>query len=146
MAYRATASTNTGLSPFEVVFGKTMPTTLDWSLLPVEPTAPSAQQYSREMGPKLKIFHQIAMENVADSAFRHGEGHNSEAKIPEYKTGDKVLLHDTVVKKGESGKLKLRYAGPFIITDCKLGWGWKQGLQVTTGHGCRSVVGGVIIT
>jgi hypothetical protein len=37
MAYRAAATTNTGLSPYEVLFGKPMPLSIDWAVLAKEP-------------------------------------------------------------------------------------------------------------
>src|SRR5208282_4853539 len=41
MAYRATATTNTGLSPHDVIFGTPMPVALDWGLLVEDSTTPA---------------------------------------------------------------------------------------------------------
>ena len=59
------------------------------------------------------------MQNVSDSASRHRLLHDKTAIPPRYASGDKVLLYDSKVKRGETGKLKPEYAGPFIITECK---------------------------
>jgi hypothetical protein len=79
---------------------------IDWTLMAGDPTIPSVQHYAREIGPKLEILHQIAMSNVQDSAARHSRRRNEAAEPPKYAAGDKVLLHDPRVKKGESHKLK----------------------------------------
>ncbi|HSN23100.1 MAG TPA: RNase H-like domain-containing protein, partial [Methylomicrobium sp.] len=119
MAYRATPAANTALSPHEIIFGKPMPTSLDWALAPTEQATPGAEQYALEIGPKLEAMRKIAMENVADSAVRQRRPHNEDAQPPTFKEGDKVLLRDLTVKKGESGKLKNRYDGPYVVTKCE---------------------------
>jgi hypothetical protein len=75
---------------------------IDWSLSTPELTTPSAVQYAREIGPKLEVLHQIAMTNAEGSAARHRQACNEAAKPPPYAAGDKVLLRDTRVKKGET--------------------------------------------
>jgi hypothetical protein len=125
LAYRASTATNTGLSPHEVLFGRPMRLAIDWSLMAGDPTIPSVQHYAREIGPKLEILHQIAMSNVQDSAARHSRRRNEAAEPPKYAAGDKVLLHDPRVKKGESHKLKRPYTGPFIITECRPGFNYR---------------------
>jgi len=119
MAYRATATTNTGLSPHQVIFGQPMPVALDWGLLVEDSTTPSAEAYMADIRPKLQAFHAIAIENARDSAERHARGTNAKAVTPSFRTGDKVLLHDPSVKKGECAKLKRKYKGPYLITECR---------------------------
>jgi hypothetical protein len=125
LAYRASTTTNTGLSPHEVLFGRPMRLAIDWTLMAGDPTIPSVQHYAREIGPKLEILHQIAMSNVQDSAASHSRRRNEAAEPPKYAAGDKVLLHDPRVKKGESHKLKRPYTGPFIITECRPGFNYR---------------------
>jgi hypothetical protein len=79
MAYRATTTTNTGLSPHKIVFGRPMKMKIDcidWLLPTSETPVTSAEQYAREIAPKLEILHKIAMENAADSAGRHRIKHD----------------------------------------------------------------------
>jgi hypothetical protein len=139
MAYRASATTNTGLSPYEVMFGRPMRLAIDWSLSTPELTTPSAVQYAREIGPKLEVLHQIAMTNAEGSAARHGQTRNEEAKPPPYAAGDKVLLRDTRVKKGETAKLKRPYTGPFIITECRPGFNYRL-QELKTGRDLKRAV------
>ena len=78
MADRATATSNTGLSPHDVIFGKPMPIALDRGLLGENSTTPSAEAYMADIRPKLQIFHAIAMENVgAEHSARRVNGYRS---------------------------------------------------------------------
>src|SRR5208282_423382 len=67
MAYRATATTNTGLSPHDVIFGTPMPIALDWGILVEDSTTPSANAYMADIRPKIQVFREIAIENARDS-------------------------------------------------------------------------------
>jgi transposase InsO family protein len=100
MAYRATATTNTGLSPHDVILGTPMPVALDWGLLVEDSTTPSADAYMADILPKIEAFREIATENARDSAERNAKPVNGKAVEPTFKAGDKVLLHNPVVKNG----------------------------------------------
>ena len=139
MAYRASATTNTGLSPYEVIFGRPMKLAIDWSMAAIEDTTPGAVQYAREIGPKLEVLHKIAMTNVEDSAARHRKLHNEAAKLPPYAVGDKVLLRDTRVRKGESAKMKKPYTGPFLVTECRPGFNYRL-QELSTGRDLKRAV------
>jgi hypothetical protein len=139
MAYRASATTNTGISPYEVMFGRPMRLAIDWSLSMPELTTPSVVQYAREIGPKLEVLHQTAMTNVGGCAARHRQARNEEAKPLPYAAGDKVLLRDTRAKKGETVKLKRLYTGPFIFTECRLGFNYRL-QELKTGRDLRRAV------
>ena len=119
MAYRASCTANTQISPFETLFGKPMSLPVDWSFATDEATVTSPEQYASEILPKIETFHRIAMENAEASAARHRQRLNQHSQMPSYSPGDRVLLHDTRVKPGEASKLKAAYTGPFIITKCE---------------------------
>jgi len=92
---------------------------LDWRLLVEDSTTPSASAYMADILPKIQAFREIAIENARDSAERNARPVNEKAVEPTFKTGDKVLLHNPVVKKGECSKLKRKYLGPFLIIECR---------------------------
>ena len=102
MAYRSTATTNTGLSPHDVIFGTPMPIALDWSILVEDSTTPSADAYMADILPKIQAFREIEIENARDSAERKARPINDKAVEPSFKVGDKVLLHNPVVKRGNA--------------------------------------------
>jgi len=96
-----------------------MPVALDWGLLVEDSTTPSENAYMKDILPKIQAFREIAMENARDSAERNAKPVNDKAVEPIFKAGDKVLLHNPVVKKGECTKLKRKYLGPFLIIECR---------------------------
>jgi transposase InsO family protein len=129
-AYRATPTTKTSLSPHKIVFGRPMKI-LDGTLPAADTPVASAEQYAREIAPKLEILGRIAMDNAAASAGCHRRRHDEGARNPEYAVGNKVLLHNVTLKRGESIKLKRRYTGPFIITKCRPRFSYKLQLVET---------------
>jgi transposase InsO family protein len=124
MGYRASATSNLGLSPFEIIFGRPMTLEVDWGLLS-EDSFSKPQEYAKEIAPKLEILHSIATRNAIDSAHYHRDRHNVDSTPPSYKVGDKVLLADSAIRRGESSKLKYKYTGPFIITDVLSGFNYR---------------------
>jgi len=120
-SYRASATTNSLLSPFEIMFGRSMEFPLDISIGASEKLFSSPEAYYAEIGPKLEIMHQIAQQNVSENAERHRNRENKNAKLPELKPGDKVLLYDPTTKKGQCAKLKVRYQGPYLIVKSHAG-------------------------
>ena len=91
LAYRAAASTNTGLSPHEIVFGSPMPLAIDYSLLDEETISANLADHAAKILPKLETLRQVAMENARLSAERHVARHNLTATDPSFKVGDKII-------------------------------------------------------
>lgn len=123
-SYRASATTNVMLSPFEIVFGKRMELPIDVSMGAPEILPNGPEAYYTEVGPKLEILHQIAQQNATDSATRQRHRVNQGAKLPTYKPGDKVLLYNPVTKTGENPKLKVRYE-PYLIKETRPGYTYR---------------------
>jgi hypothetical protein len=65
------------------------------------------------------------MENAAAKASRHRLRHDENATVLRYAVGNKVLLLNVTLKKGESIKKERRYVGPFLITECRPGLNYK---------------------
>lgn len=116
MSYRGTATTSIGMSPHEVMYARPFRFAIDWSLMGPDTPGSTPQAYAAEIKPKLEILSFLAQENSRENAERHRIKANTEATLPTYKVGDKVLLHNPVTKKGDSAKLTVRYS-PFLITD-----------------------------
>ena len=91
-SYRASATTNIALTPFEVVFGRRMALPIDASLDIPEPLPGNPEVYHTEIGAKLEVLRLIAQQNATDSATRQRLRANQGARLPSFKTGDKVLL------------------------------------------------------
>jgi O-acetyl-ADP-ribose deacetylase (regulator of RNase III) len=118
MAYRGTCTTNNYLSPFEILFGRKMLFHCDFALLAEQPALGSALAYADDIRPKLKVLHEIAMQNSKDSAEKASSKANVGSKEPKFTVGSKVLLLDRSAKRGQSRKLKRSLIGPFIVIQC----------------------------
>lgn len=124
-AYRGSATTSSKLSPFEVIFGRTMDMPIDVAIGIPELPINSVEAFSKEIGPKLEILHRIAQQNVSDNAARYRNKKNEGASLPQFEPGDKVLLYDPTTRTGENAKLKVRYKGPYLVTETRPGYTYK---------------------
>ena len=119
LAYRASSTTNLqNLSPFQVCFARPMRLPIDWALLGSDTNVANLEAHVADLRVKLAVYNHVAEQAVADSAVRHAQPKRDRARDPRFQVGTKVLLEDPVVKKSESAKLKMRFAGPFVITEC----------------------------
>jgi O-acetyl-ADP-ribose deacetylase (regulator of RNase III)/transposase InsO family protein len=125
MAHRGSATINLQLSPFEVLYGRPMTMFLDAGLLAETEDSPSLTAYRKEVAPKLEILHDLAMQNAAESASRQRDKRNVGSKPPSYKVADKVLLHDTSTKSGDSAKWTKKWTGPFFVKEILPNYNYK---------------------
>jgi O-acetyl-ADP-ribose deacetylase (regulator of RNase III) len=116
MSHRASSTSSMHLSPFEVLHAQPMQLFVDHGLMSEQSDSPSMQAYMRDVAPKLRILHQLAMQNSEASAARNRAYRNAHATPPAYKLADQVLLSDPTTKVGESPKLKRKWIGPYLIT------------------------------
>jgi O-acetyl-ADP-ribose deacetylase (regulator of RNase III) len=65
------------------------------------------------------------MQNAAESASKQRDKRNVGSIPPSYQVADKVLLHDTSTKIGDSAKLTKRWTGPFIATEVLPNYNYK---------------------
>jgi hypothetical protein len=115
VAWSIRASDNSlGLSPFEIMFGRKMELPIDVALTP-EQMLSHTDEYIKYISPKIEIFNQLAEQNAGDNGYRQRIKINKNARIPDLKIGQKVLLYNPNTKVGETAKLKVRYTGPFLI-------------------------------
>ena len=138
LSYRLT-STSLGLSPFEVLHGFPMPLAIDNSLQSDDTSVGSPFAYAKDVKAKLDVLQLVAMQNAEQSAARHRLSVNQDANQPKYELGDKVLLSNPVVKKGESKKLKMHFSGPYIIVSVESGYNYRL-QDLTSGKPVRRPV------
>ena len=110
---RASASSNIILSPFETIFARKMEIPCD--LILPEVSIGDLKAHVRDVGERLKVLGQIALQNAIESGDRSREQKNKDAQLPPYKVGDRVLLNDTTIKKGQCRKLHAQWKGPYCI-------------------------------
>ena len=117
MGYRSTCTSNSGLSPHEVFYGRPFRLPITLSLMDEVPAVPNLESYVTQLEPKLAILREIAQQNVDENAKRLRDQKNKTATSTTFRNGQKVFLHDPTTKTGQNAKLKRRYTGPFIVTE-----------------------------
>jgi hypothetical protein len=125
MSHRGSATTNLQLSPFEILYGRPMMMFCDASLLAETEDSPSLTAHRKEVAPKLDILYELAMQNAAESASKQRDKRNVGSVPPSYKIADKVLLHDTSTKIGDSAKWTKRWTGPFFVKEILPNYNYK---------------------
>ena len=116
MAYRATVTLPTGITPHYALFGREMNLGIDSELIKEVETAPDIQSHTSELVKKLQVTHDIIQQNLRDSQIPMKKYYDIGTQEPKFEIGSKVLLHDPTTKPGESPKFKKRWLGPFMIT------------------------------
>jgi hypothetical protein len=125
MSHRASSTSRIHLSPFEALRAQPMQLFVDHSLVSEQSDLPSKQAYVRDVAPKLRILHQLAMQNSEASAARNRAYRNAHATPPAYNLADQVLLSDPITKADESPKLKRKWIGPYLITQVLVNYNYK---------------------
>ena len=94
MAYRSTPATrSTGLSPYQLVFGRTMSTPPDIDLLPKKSLPVTFQEHLNETISNLKVFKEIAEQNVRKNQTRYKTRDATHVWGKNRKTGNKYSCH-----------------------------------------------------
>ena len=121
MAYRCTPATrSTELSPFQTLFGESMHTPVDVELMPRKTLRPRLQQYLQDRIYDVKLFRQIAAENIKRHQAEYKEDHDKHKHVaePHLEEGQLVLMSDEAVPVGHAPKLHPPFKGPFTIVTC----------------------------
>lgn len=111
-AYNSRVHESTGLTPYEVIYGRTMNSPFELDKLP-----PGVDvQEVKSLAHRLKdIWRKVQKSNrkATDRQLRRG---NEGATLPPYKIGDWVLVRNTMVKPGRTKKFTPLFEGPYRIT------------------------------
>jgi len=83
-----------------------MRTPVDVALMNEWEASPDVEQFSKELFPKLKLTQEISKQNLADSNVRATSFYDRGTIDAKFALGSKVMLHNTVTKKGECHNLK----------------------------------------
>ena len=119
MAYRMTpAMRSTDFSPYFLVFGYDMLTPLDTEIMPPENVPKTYAQHLKNTIENLRLAWSLAKENVQHNIDRNREAHDTDAKEPNFKVCQTVLLYTPQVQKGLSSKLQRKWKGPYYIVEC----------------------------
>ena len=120
LAYRSSDISGIGLSPHEIVFGSKPRTIAD--VLVSQPQeggeVGDLHEYVRDLKDRLKTIHDVTMSHIAENQSKMKAAYDAKVvRSRDYKVGETVWLHDPSSKPNECHKLRLKWVGPFIVTD-----------------------------
>ena len=116
-AYRCTPCTSsTDMSPFMVMYGRHMLLPLDISLVaPENGKHRDADEYIRNMLPKLETMREIARQKVQERQDVYKKQYDKHTKPTDLQPGTLVLLYNPSVPMGKVPKMYRKFRGPYYI-------------------------------
>ena len=115
MGLRMSCNSSSQYSPYQMLFGRVMRHPIDHALLPKDSLSKTTKQHLADIQQTLKITHEIAKQNQEDRQDKQKKYYDTNAKEPEFKIGDKVLVQNSVQEIGKSKKLSPKFKGPHQI-------------------------------
>ena len=115
MGLRMSCNSSSQYSPYQMLFGRVMRHPIDHALLPKDFLSKTTKQHLADIQQTLKITHEIAKQNQEDRQDKQKKYYDTNAKEPEFKIGDKVLVQNSVQEIGKSKKLSPKFKGPHQI-------------------------------
>jgi len=111
--HNAKPHSSTGRSPNEIVFIQKITSAFDVVRDHIDEVE---EQGAQSLADRLQsVWEEVEKQDEISFNARKAR-HDKKIKVGEFTVGQEVLLRDTVVKQGLSGKLGVKYSGPFIIT------------------------------
>ncbi|XP_068243231.1 uncharacterized protein [Palaemon carinicauda] len=112
---RGVRNQSTGMSPFELLFGRrprTILSSVKERILKLGDNEVPLSQYISELNRKLSDLHSIAKTNLITAQEKMKINYDKKAKTRSFKVGDAVLLYHPIA----GSPLREKYQGPYTIT------------------------------
>ena len=119
-ALRTAVSRTTGLSPYNIIFGRDVSQPLDLifgqpeDYVPATVTTTSAQEYAHQLRKRIRRAQEYVRQNLAKAVKRQRRLYHQEKK--HFLPGTKVLLFTPKFKIGIPAKFTSMYTGPWRVT------------------------------
>ena len=118
-AIRSSVNRQTGFTPNRLMLGREVVTPVDL-MVPGKPaTAKVPQDYVDALVADFQKAYEAARTTLKTKIKRMKKDYDLRAHVHSFKKGDAVLILNTVVKKGQSAKLKPVWQGPCVIDEVK---------------------------
>lgn len=114
LAYRAAEHVSTGYSPAMLNLGRELTLPVDLQL-GRRPDDQAITEYARCLQERLQYCHQAAKEALEKRAVEMKARYDAKSRIPTFKEGDKVWLHNPRRKRGLCPKLQNDWEGPYTV-------------------------------
>ena len=119
-AYNTSVHATTGLTPFEIVYGRKpkLPVDLMFPVPELELNL-DVDSYAKKTQQKLLCYYDIVVKNTDSkvSKFKFYADRNVRRVV--YVVGDRVWLLNSAKKKGVSKKLSRKWTGPFSVVEVR---------------------------
>ena len=117
-AYREAPQESTGISPFELLYGRTIRGPLQilkqlWTKEIIEPEVKMSYEYVVNLKERLERSMASATEALNMSRKRYKKYYDMKAKIRKFKRGEQVLI----LLPNDNNKLLMQWEGPFVIQE-----------------------------
>jgi hypothetical protein len=120
LAYRSAAHESTGISPCEMVFGRSIILPIDLILGRVSPEIQefkSKSEYAYNLYEKLNSIHEFAREKLNISFKNMARNYNAKIQKNRYAQGDAVWVYFPNQNMGLEKKLSLKWHGPYLVLE-----------------------------
>ena len=110
-ACRAVSNSDTGLSPFQLVYVRTLRGPLEWLHEMWDPADREPMQWVRELEKRLEVTREVAKEWLEAANYSLKAAYDKGAKLRSFNVGDMILLRIP----GLEGKLEDLWDGPYEV-------------------------------
>ncbi|GBO17450.1 Transposon Ty3-I Gag-Pol polyprotein [Araneus ventricosus] len=115
LAYRSAEHEVTGLTPAEMLFGRTLRLPCDILFGRPSETPSSPNEYMKNLEARLESVHAFARERIKLASERMKTRYDSRATDHHFKEGDLVWMYNPKRRRGLSPKLQQNWEGPYTI-------------------------------
>ena len=113
-AYRSSVHSTTGLTPFEIVYGRKAVLPID---IQYELTSSSDGSYYASLKQRLDVIKEKVYKRTLAAKRTQKKQYDKTINFESYKEGEKVRVYNPSHKPGLSGKLTHRWSKPMTITE-----------------------------